>query len=291
MAFAAVARVAQRVRLPGRALSTTTAALRASSAELYESQSFLDEYLLMHFGTDDLLNPHGVVPNQALDFPRRCAQLCVDQAQTHGAGNATALDLGCAVGRSSFELARHYSSVIGIDFSHSFINAANELKASGSMGYQVVEEGYIKSSHTATVDAAIDRSRTDFEQGDACALRSDLGNEAFDLVFMGNLLCRLPNPRACLRQMDEIVRPGGLVVITTPCTWGEQYTPLDQWLGGYVNDDGAPVRTLDGIAQVLSNEASFDLVHKVDAYPFLIREHWRKYQFTFAQATVWQKKR
>jgi 2-polyprenyl-3-methyl-5-hydroxy-6-metoxy-1,4-benzoquinol methylase len=38
------------------------------------------------------------------------------------------LDLGCAVGRASFELGRYFENVTGVDFSHSFINAANRLK-------------------------------------------------------------------------------------------------------------------------------------------------------------------
>ena len=35
-----------------------------------------------------------------------------------------ALDLGCAVGGAAFELARSFSHVLGIDFSHKFIEAA-----------------------------------------------------------------------------------------------------------------------------------------------------------------------
>jgi hypothetical protein len=38
------------------------------------------------------------------------------------------VDIGCAVGRSSFELSRGFKEVVGIDFSASFIHACNFLK-------------------------------------------------------------------------------------------------------------------------------------------------------------------
>ena len=41
------------------------------------------------------------------------------------AGSAVALDIGCAVGGATFQLARAFPHVLGIDFSQQFVNAAN----------------------------------------------------------------------------------------------------------------------------------------------------------------------
>jgi 2-polyprenyl-3-methyl-5-hydroxy-6-metoxy-1,4-benzoquinol methylase len=38
------------------------------------------------------------------------------------------LDLGCAVGRTSFELTRIFDRVIAIDYSAKFIEVANDLQ-------------------------------------------------------------------------------------------------------------------------------------------------------------------
>jgi 2-polyprenyl-3-methyl-5-hydroxy-6-metoxy-1,4-benzoquinol methylase len=38
-----------------------------------------------------------------------------------------ALDLGCAVGRSSFELTRYFDRVVGLDYSARFIQVAHIL--------------------------------------------------------------------------------------------------------------------------------------------------------------------
>lgn len=66
-----------------------------------------------------------------------------------------ALDIGCAVGRSTFELAKKFNQVIGIDFSHGFINAANKLKTYGKLPYTVQTEGSLVSQHVAAVDPDI----------------------------------------------------------------------------------------------------------------------------------------
>jgi cyclopropane fatty-acyl-phospholipid synthase-like methyltransferase len=40
----------------------------------------------------------------------------------------SAIDIGCAVGGASFHLAAHFDTVLGVDFSQSFVNAANMMK-------------------------------------------------------------------------------------------------------------------------------------------------------------------
>ena len=55
--------------------------------------------------------------------------------------------------------------------------------------------------------------------------------ETFDGVVMANLLCRLPDPLACLDGISSRVNEGGVVVITTPSHNG-RFTSKDKWLGG-----------------------------------------------------------
>ena len=66
----------------------------------YESDELLSEYLLMHYGTDEQLMPWGFGPKDAVGFPVRT----VEYFPTRKCDRA--LDLGCAVGRSSFELSK-----------------------------------------------------------------------------------------------------------------------------------------------------------------------------------------
>ena len=49
----------------------------APGSEVYESEKLLGEYLVFHFGSPEQLIPFPFGPKDALDFPKRCAQLCL----------------------------------------------------------------------------------------------------------------------------------------------------------------------------------------------------------------------
>ena len=97
-------------------------------------------------------------PQGATGFPQRCAQWLLDGAREFGAGTDTALDVGCAVGRASFELARGYREVIGVDLSRAFVDAAQAVQRTGELAYFRKDEGELGAELSATIDPAIDRS-------------------------------------------------------------------------------------------------------------------------------------
>jgi SAM-dependent methyltransferase len=134
------------------------------------------------------------------------------------------------------------------------------------------------------VPPEIDRARVSFEPGDAQNLRPDLGS--FDIVLMANLLDRLRAPQLCLRRLPDLLKPGGLLIITSPCTWMTEYTPRENWLGGFERH-GQRVKTLDTLQSILAPD--FHLSYRKDL-PFLIREHARKFQWNVAEASVWIRK-
>lgn len=244
------------------------------SANPYESDELLQQYLVFHYASAAEQFPYDFGGSDALEFPKRCAldgpnlgKLPIE---------ARALDLGCAVGRSSFELARHCAEVIGIDYSQAFIDAAKRLKADGLHPATRLDEGSAVTHLDVKVEEGIERERVRFEQGDAQSIRGDIGQ--FDLVIACNLICRLPEPMRLLERLPELVRPGGQLFITTPFTWLEEYTPSENWLG-----DGAQ----DSFAGLL---AALTPAFRLDAQwnmPFLIREHARKFQYSIAQASRW----
>lgn len=253
--------------------------MTSPSQPYYESDRAIGEYLLFHFGSPMEQCAFDQGPVQALNYPERCVSQCLDTNRLRN--SARALDLGCAVGRSTFELARHCQEVVGIDFSHQFIQCARQLQQSGSLNYRYVMEGDLTQEAIAQVDFEIDRHRVTFHQGDAMNVDRNLGS--FDVVLMANLIDRLNNPKQCLQSLRELVLPGGQLIITSPYTWLDDYTPRDRWLGGF-QQAGQPVSTLQGLKNHL--EADFQLLQTLDL-PFLIREHARKYQWSVAQASCW----
>ena len=88
-----------------------------------------------------------------------------------------AIDIGCAVGRSTFELARHFNEVVGVDYSKSFVETCNVLREKGKLGYTVLKQGTITEDHVAVVgqDIVSDFSIFKFSQvdtGDSLAICS-----------------------------------------------------------------------------------------------------------------------
>jgi|SRR5579872_3602458 len=252
------------------------------AANYYETDRALTEYLLFHYGATEELLPPGLGLSAALDFPARCVAQCVDA--TRLPAKSSALDLGCAVGRATFELARLCTEVLGIDYSERFIMIARHLHKNGSFLFGCIEEGDLTHPCQAVVPREIDRNRVRFEHGDAMNLRNDLGG--FDVVLMANLIDRLSNPRRCLERLPSLVKSGGQLVLTSPYTWQAEFTPRRSWLGGFERG-GKRIRTLDTLQQFLSPD--FELSQRKDL-PFLIREHTRKFQLCVAEATVWVRK-
>ncbi len=246
------------------------------SENTYETDELLHQYLVFHYGTAEDQFPYTFGGSDALDFPKRCA--LEGPAQQAGLRQGRALDLGCAVGRSTFELARHYQEVIGIDYSHIFINAANSIKRDGSCMASRQDEGSVTTNLELQVDTSIDRTRVSFEQGDALSIRDDIGQ--FDLVLACNLICRLKEPLHLIRRLADLVKPGGCLFLTTPFTWMESYTPKANWLGNGSED------SFDGLRRGL--EPAFNLDADWDM-PFIIREHTRKFQYSIAKASRWRR--
>ena len=247
----------------------------------YETSKALSEYLLFHYGKPEEVLPWDFGPSDALDYPARCVSECA--AADRLGVNARALDLGCAVGRSTFELARHCTEAIGIDLSESFIAAASQLQREGQLDYSFAVEGELGQAAVAEVPSGIDRARVSFEQGAATFLRDGLGQ--FDVVLMANLIDRLPCPAKCLEQMPGLVAAGGQLIIASPCTWLEEYTPKAEWLGGRERL-GQAQQTLDTLRDLLAPDFTLDGEWNL---PFLMQEHARKYQWSVAQVTRWLK--
>jgi len=59
------------------------------------------------------------------------------------------------VGRATFELARVFDEVVGIDYSKSFIETCCLLQDNGQLGYTALRQGDIVSELVAVVDSTV----------------------------------------------------------------------------------------------------------------------------------------
>lgn len=243
---------------------------------IYETDELISQYLEFHYGDE-----YFSVPN----FCRNGVKQCLQEIQLNH--RAKALDVGCSVGRASFELARHFDHVDAVDFSARFIQQAYSLTEQGEKRYTIRTEGDLvefKSITLASLGYADIADRINFVQGDACNLKPQLSG--YDLIYASNLIDRLNDPKQFLATVHERINPGGYLVVASPYTWLEEYTEKAKWLGG-IKVNGENFTTLDGLTETLIPH--FELV-AVKEIPFVIRETKRKFQHSLSEMTIWRKR-
>ncbi len=242
---------------------------------IYENDSLVDQYCEFQYG-----QTYFGVENFAVN----CAKI----AKQYATNTTKALDLGCATGRASFELAKIFDTVVGVDFSVRFIKVGSSLKNDGFINFYDTTEGDLKTKKTITIKQLGYeklKDKVQFWQGDACNLKDRFTN--YDLILATNLIDRLYAPEDFLKNIDKRLNKNGVLIITSPYTWQISSTKKRLWLGGYKDKNNKDIYTIDTMKNIL--ERKFVLLHTQDM-PFVIKETSRKYQHTISQVTVWRKK-
>lgn len=243
----------------------------------YETDIMLSQYAEFHYG-DEYFN--------VANFPKKLAELAVEMMA--GRPMKKALDLGCSVGRASFELARHFDKVTGIDFSARLINLGTQMAEQGVVRYTITDEGelvHYKERRLEQLGLEDTASKVEFLQGDACNLKPMF--EGYDLILAANLIDRLYKPAQFLATVHERLNQDGILMLASPYTWLDEHTEKEHWLGGF-KKDGESFTTLDGLKAIL--EPHFELIRVPEDIPFVIRETSRKFQHTLSEVTVWKRK-
>jgi putative 4-mercaptohistidine N1-methyltranferase len=280
------------------------AAKQQASAEvsthdnIYETDDSLHMYLGLHYATSGEAEgvapilPHANAPRHGLHFPQRVARL-LNRLQPERMNNK-ALDIGCAVGGASFELAKTFDHVDAFDFSESFVKAAKRMQNNDNVIFRVPVEAEIfkevNAVHAEDITPAV-RAKVNFFPGDAQMIgemNAEGKLDTYDGVVMSNLLCRLPDPAACIDALPCIVNKGGVVVMVTPFSWLVEFTPRSKWLGGF-NDPVSkdPIYSKDVLKEMMEDRG-FEKIHE-EEMPLVLREHQRKYQYIISEATGWRK--
>ncbi|WP_324172338.1 5-histidylcysteine sulfoxide synthase [Sulfurimonas sp.] len=246
-----------------------------ASGHIYESDELVSQYCEFQYGDE-----HFGVKNFAIEMAKI--------ASKYSSKKAKALDLGCATGRATFELAKSFDKVEGIDFSVRFVQVGSKLKEDGFVAFHTKQEGEIVENKKLTIkELGYDelRKKVSFWQGDACNLKQNFNS--YDMIMATNLIDRLYNPRLFLDTIDERLNKDGILIIASPYTWQESSTKKELWLGGYIDANGENIKTIDSLKEILLEK--FKLIHLQDL-EFVIKETQRKYQHTISEVSVWKKR-
>lgn len=228
----------------------------------YETEKALNSYINLHY------------PDVELDcYPKRCAELCIKALDKYhvGKNGLSMLELGCGLGRTSVQLAKdkRITRIIATDYSKQFIEWCNKSKN--------LRE-HVLNKHILSQDKL---NKIKFIQMDACDL--PLHNNKYDLIFGGNLIDRLPDPELFLISVSEILNDNGILVLTSPYTWLEQYTKKSKWICTTEKDTNMMLK------KILGNEFEKIELEEKQIY-FLFSESDYIKQSSYAEITCWKKK-
>lgn len=54
-------------------------------------------------------------------------------------------------------------------------------------------------------------------------------NESFDAVFCNQVLEHVKRPWVCVKQFHRVLKPNGIVIISSPFIYQEHHHPIDNW--------------------------------------------------------------
>lgn len=241
----------------------------------YETDPLVAQYLDSHYG----LSHFGV---------KNHCQVLAEIADRYATNKTRALDIGCSVGRASYELAKYFQHVDGVDFSARFIDIAETLTKQNHFRYAITSEGDLIDYREARLsDCGLEPTLAEkihFSQGDACNLKDKYRH--YDLILAANILDRLREPERFLRDISQRLRPNGVLLLCSPHTWQESSTNKDNWLGG-IRENGEALSTYQAIQRILGVEFT-EITAPIDV-PFVLQETNRKYQMLVSQLSIWQK--
>ncbi len=186
----------------------------------YDAALTLGAYLWSSFG-DLMAEP------DASDAYAQWAALCARSDAKAG----PALDVGCAVGRSTLEFAATRGFAVGLDLSRPFIAAARRLLREGRLSCRIKAQGQLLRAFEVTLPARLQGAAAEFIVADAMAL--PFRTEAFTYAASLNVVDKLPDPMAHVRDLDRVLaNERGELLLADPFSWSEEIAPPERWLGG-----------------------------------------------------------
>lgn len=219
------------------------------------------------------------------NYYQRIAEIAIEYA---GKSKKSALDLGCRTGRTTWELAKAFDSVTGLDFTARNIRVAVQLQENGNFKYVFPEEGELLSHNLLNIKTLGFENlagKVTFLQSDASNMKSVF--VGYDLVLINDILDQMYNPRHFLRGVHKRMNEGGRLIVATGFDWSEECTIRENWVGGH-RKAGEQIWGQDDLDALLSE--TFIKIEGSITIPSVKRINKRKYSYNNIDVSVWEKK-
>lgn len=191
------------------------------------------------------------------------------------------VELGCGAGRVALELATPRRRVVALDTDPALLACAAAVRDSGEFPAFLRDIGAMY--RPATVRAPHLRGRP-VELAIADALDPPLAAGTFDAVVALNLLDNVRVPSTLVGQIDALLRPGGVALLSTPYAWDSAQVDDGERIGGAAGRPfGGPPE--EELRRVLEGDAlgvpwRFELVREERHVPWtLVRDARCRFQY------------
>ena len=260
-----------------RTVAAQTEEIPVLEVNHYETNKEICQQLESHYGQDYLS-----IPN----YLQQITEVLMRYVEQFSVSQRKLLDLGCSVGRCSFELSHNFEQVDGVDFSAGVIQHGVKLKNNKVVKYLIENEGDIVDYKAVeltqfSLNESVDN--VNFFQGDASNLKNIF--KEYDVILAQHVVESSYDPALFLKAINERLNKGGLLVIVSDYRFKEETTVKEKWLSG-VKVNGENVCGVDGLSGFLTDKFSLIGQEKLTR---VLKENQRNYQVSHCQLTVWQR--
>lgn len=189
------------------------------------------------------------------------------------------IDIGCAVGRSSFLLAEKTEDIVlGVDLNFSMLKTASDVLSTGSVSYPRRRVGMVYDRREFCVNFA-NRDRIDFWVCDALSL--PFSSASFSFASSMNLIDCVSSPYEHLINLERILLNRGKALLATPYDWSSSATAPEAWIGGHSQrseqkgESEAHIRDLLKEGNNPSRVNGLKLLAEKEEEPWAVRLHER----------------
>jgi len=252
-------------------------------SDKYETAETVNEYLAAHY--DDLRealpseHPFRRVLSIALQEDFYTAAL--DLLRPHLNGPRIGLDIGCSVGRATYELAEFCRRVYGIEIAFlSALTARRMLRGfpDAPRDYPLRFEG--SRGRRRPLQS---RLRENVEILVASAEYLPFPSSSVGVTNSWNVIDRLPDPERALAEQERVTSPAGTLSLTSPYNWETSHTPRHQWIGGQ-----GDVPTLTAIRERIAGR--LDILEERQHLPWVFMLTERYFEVFFSHGLIARKR-
>jgi len=189
------------------------------------------------------------------------------------------LDIGCAVGRSTFSLADKTPGLtLGIDINFSNLLIGQQILLNNQIQFPLKQYGVAFQSHNFEVSF----EHQHFVDFWACnALAMPFRDESFSCVSALNVLDVVPHPHNFLFSANNILAKNGSFLFSSPYDWSPPVN-LENWIGGKGMNGLCETESDELLRQYFSTDSrsgtfpKLKMIDEVKHHPWKVRIHKRR---------------